>query len=142
MAKAGVGTELFSETLVTNVPGPMIDLYFMGHPAKGNIPIIPIEGSMRIIVGITSYKHDLNIGITGDGEHAQDVDVLLAGILSGFDEICKLGAERAAKRGSKAAPAAPAPASATPAKKAPAKKGAAKKPAVKKAAAKKAPAKK
>ena len=111
MAKAGVGTELFSETLVTNVPGPMIDLYFMGHPAKGNIPIIPIEGSMRIIVGITSYKHDLNIGITGDGEHAKDVDVLLAGIISGFEEICKLGAERAAKKGSRsqrvAAAAAP-----------------------------------
>ena len=144
MAKAGVGTELFSETLVTNVPGPMIDLYFMGHPAKGNIPIIPIEGSMRIIVGITSYKHDLNIGITGDGEHAKDVDVLLAGIISGFEEICKLGAERAAKKGSKvaAAAAAAAPTAQPVAKKAPAKKGAAKKPAVKKAPAKKAPAKK
>ncbi len=45
--QSGASTEYFSETLVTNVPGPMIDLYFMGQPAKGNIPIIPIEGSMR-----------------------------------------------------------------------------------------------
>ncbi len=130
MNQSGGGSEFFSETLVTNVPGPMIDLYFMGQPAKGNIPIIPIEGSMRIVVGITSFQHDLNIGITGDGEHAKDVDVLLAGIQAGLAEICELGAKRAASTGQ---PAAAAP----PAKKAPAKKAPAKK-----APAKKAPAKK
>ncbi len=118
--KSGAGSELFSETLVTNVPGPMIDLYFMGQKAKGNMPIIPIEGSMRIVVGVTSFKHDLNIGITGDGEHAKDVDVLLAGIQAGFAEICELGAKRAA---SKPQPVVAAP----PAKKAPAKKAPAKK---------------
>lgn len=153
---SGTGTEYFSETLVTNVPGPQIDLYFMGQKAKGSIPIIPIEGSMRVIVGITSFQHDLNIGITGDGEHATDVDVLLKGIDAGFDEICALAAKKAAKRAaSKAASAAAAPvapvkkapakkatAKKAPAKKAPAKKTAAKKAPAKKTAAKKAPAKK
>ncbi len=128
--QSGAVTEFLSETLVTNVPGPMIDLYFMGQKANGSIPIIPIEGSMRIVVGVTSFKHDLNIGITGDGEHAKDVDVLLAGIQAGFAEICELGAKRAASKGQ---PAVAAP----PAKKAPAKKAPAKK-----APAKKAPAKK
>ncbi len=83
----GQTTEYFSETLVTNVMGPRTPMYFMGHLVLHNRPIIPIEGGMRIIVGITSYQDEFNIGITGDGEHAADVDVLLAGILAGFDDI-------------------------------------------------------
>lgn len=149
VSKSGVSTEFFGETLVTNVPGPAIDLYFMGQSTKGTIPIIPIEGSMRIIVGITSFQHDLNIGITGDGEHARDVDVLLAGIQAGFAEICELGAKRAAKHAAtsgRVATVTPikakAPAKKSAAKKPAAKKPAAKKPAVKKTAAKKASAKK
>jgi hypothetical protein len=98
----------FSETLVTNVPGPMIPLYFMGRQCRGSMPIIPIEGSMRIIVGITSFEHDLNIGITGDGEHARDVDILADGILAGFAQICELAAQRRATAGHKQAAAAAA----------------------------------
>lgn len=96
--QGGTSTQYFSETLITNVPGPTMDLYFMGQHIKGTIPVIPIEGSMRIVCGITSFQHDLNVGITGDGEHATDVDVLLAGILEGFDQICQLAAAKAAKR--------------------------------------------
>lgn len=90
VSRSGVASQYFSETLVTNVPGPTIPLYFMGRATVGNTPIIPIEGSMRIIVGITSYLDELNIGITGDGEHATDVDVLLTSICAGFDELVDL----------------------------------------------------
>ncbi len=68
MANVSALTGYFSETLITNVPGPMVPLYIMGREAKASIPIIPIEGSMRIIVGITSYLDTLDIGVTGDGE--------------------------------------------------------------------------
>lgn len=84
---SGAASQYFAETLVTNVPGPRTPLFFMGRQVVSQIPIIPIEGSMRIIVGITSYVNDLNIGITGDGENATDVDVLLEGITSGMDEL-------------------------------------------------------
>jgi WS/DGAT/MGAT family acyltransferase len=90
VSRSGVASQYFSETLVTNVPGPTIPLYFMGRATVGNTPIIPIEGSMRIIVGITSYLDELNIGITGDGENASDVDVLLAGIQEGLDQLVVL----------------------------------------------------
>lgn len=98
LARGGAATQYFAETLVTNVPGPMIPLYFMGQEAIGNTPIIPIEGSMRIIVGITSFLDELNIGITGDGEYAKDIDVLLAGITSGFDELVELAAAQRATK--------------------------------------------
>jgi len=91
LSHSGQSTQYFSETLVTNVPGPMVPMYFMGQEILSNTPIIPIEGTMRIIVGITSYLGQLNIGVTGDGEHAPDVDVLMAGIIDGLDEIVRLG---------------------------------------------------
>ena len=84
---SGGATAFVAETLVTNVPGPKMPLYFMGHEVANQTPVIPIEGALRIIVGITSYADELNIGITGDGEHATDVDVLLRGIQAGFDSI-------------------------------------------------------
>lgn len=145
LANSGAGSQYFSETLVTNVPGPMVPLYYMGHRAIGNMPIIPIEGSIRIIIGITSYLNDLNIGITGDGENASDVDVLLAGILAGFDELVEYAdakapkASESTKSTAKKKPAAKrAPAKKPTAKKAPAKKSATKKVPAKKSAAKKA----
>ena len=73
--------------------------YDEGHQAMlraavtNQLPVIPIEGALRIIVGITSYAEDLNIGITGDGEHATDVDVLLVGIQAGFDQILEQSTE-------------------------------------------------
>ncbi|MEI8082779.1 MAG: wax ester/triacylglycerol synthase domain-containing protein, partial [Actinomycetes bacterium] len=94
VSRAGVSTQLIGETLVTNVPGPFVPLYFMGSTIVGSLPIIPIEGSMRIIIGVTSYCGDLNIGVTGDGLYAPDVDVLLAGILEGLDELVALAAAK------------------------------------------------
>lgn len=84
---SGGATAFVAETLVTNVPGPKMPLYFMGYEVANQSPVIPIEGALRIIVGITSYADEMNIGITGDGEHAADVDVLLRGIQAGFAAI-------------------------------------------------------
>ena len=87
VGSSGGGSQYIAETLVTNVPGPRVPLYFMGYAVANQLPVIPIEGALRIIVGITSYADEINIGITGDGEHATDVDVLLGGIKAGFAEI-------------------------------------------------------
>lgn len=94
LSKAVSTTDYFSETLVTNVPGPRVPLYLMGEEIVGSAPVIPIEGHFRIIIGITSFKDDLNIGITGDGEFAADIDVLADGIAKGFDKIVAAAAEK------------------------------------------------
>ncbi len=96
LSRTGWTSEWFTETLITNVPGPPMALYFMGREAMGLQPIIPIEGSTRIIIGITSYNGSLNIGITGDGEHATDVDTLLKGILEGLQELADIAPKNGA----------------------------------------------
>ncbi len=95
VSKSGWTSEWFAETLITNVPGPQMQLYFMGREVLGILPIIPVEGTTRIVIGITSYNGALNIGITGDGEHAADVDILLKGLLDGLQELADLAERRA-----------------------------------------------
>jgi hypothetical protein len=61
-------------------------------------PIIPVAGRTRITTGIFSYDGSLCIGVTGDGEHAADVDVLAAGIRDGVAELASLAASAAPGR--------------------------------------------
>jgi diacylglycerol O-acyltransferase / wax synthase len=86
--------EWFVETIVTNVPGPQFPLWVMGRPVRTLTPMIPLGGHLRVIVGVVSYDGDLDIGVTGDGEHARDVDVVAAGIAAGVRELARLAGER------------------------------------------------
>ena len=65
-----------ADTLVTNVPGAPFPLYVAGRRMPLAYPLIPVDGHLRVIVGIVSHDGTLCIGISGDAEHAPDVDVL------------------------------------------------------------------
>ena len=94
LSKMASTTDYFSETLVTNVPGPRVRLYFAGQEIISSSPMMPLGGHFRIIIGITSFKDDLNIGITGDAKTATDIDVLAAGMARGFDQVVAAAAEK------------------------------------------------
>ena len=86
------------DTATTNVPGPQRPVRALGRRLLESYPYVPIAGTIRIVVAIFSYDGTLYFGVTGDRDHAPDIDVLTAGIESGLTEL----RERAA--------AAPAPA--------------------------------
>lgn len=88
----------FLDTLTTNVPGPQQPVYLAGRRVQAMFPIIPVAGHTRITTGIFSYDGTLHIGVTGDGEHAADVDVLAAGIQAGVAELATLAASAAPAR--------------------------------------------
>lgn len=88
----------FLDTLTTNVPGPRVPVYLAGRRVQAMFPIIPVAGHTRITTGIFSYDGSLHIGVTGDGEHAADVDVLAAGIRAGVAELASLAASAAPAR--------------------------------------------
>jgi len=77
----------FADTLVTNVPGAQFPLYVMGRRLRHLHPLIPVDASVRITVGVVSHDGTLGFGITGDGVHAADVDVLLDGTFAGLREM-------------------------------------------------------
>ena len=79
--------EWFADTLVTNVPGIQVPLYVAGRRIEHMHPVIPVDGHLRITVGVVSHDGTLGFGVTGDGLFAADVDVLLAGISSGLHDL-------------------------------------------------------
>jgi hypothetical protein len=58
----------------TNVPGPMIPLYAVGHRMLEHYPMVPLAGDLGIGVGITSFDKGLFMGIMSDPTIIDDVD--------------------------------------------------------------------
>lgn len=79
--------EWFADTLVTNVPGAQFPVYVLGRRIQHLHPVIPVDAHLRITVGVVSHDGTLGFGVTGDGVHAADVDVLIAGISAGIREL-------------------------------------------------------
>ncbi len=75
------------DTATTNVPGPQRPVQALGRRLLESYPYVPIAGTIRIVVAIFSYDGGLYFGVTGDRDHAADVDVLTAGIESGLTEL-------------------------------------------------------
>jgi len=75
------------QTVTTNVPGPQQPLFLAGRRMLEAFPFVPIGGSARVGIAIFSYDGGLNFGITGDYEHAPDIEVLASGIEAGVREL-------------------------------------------------------
>ncbi len=60
----------------TNVPGPLIPLYSVGHRMLAHYPLVPLAGDLGIGVGITSFDKGLYVGIMSDPTIVDDVDVI------------------------------------------------------------------
>ncbi|HEX9994959.1 MAG TPA: wax ester/triacylglycerol synthase family O-acyltransferase [Acidimicrobiales bacterium] len=76
-------------TVTTNVPGPQTPLYICGRRMLRAFPYVPIAGHIRVGVAIFSYAGEVSFGVTGDFDHAPDVQVLCDGILEGVAELLK-----------------------------------------------------
>ncbi len=75
------------DTATTNVPGPQRPVQALGRRLLESYPYVPIAGTIRIVVAIFSYDGGLYFGVTGDRDHAADIDVLTAGIETGLTEL-------------------------------------------------------
>ena len=79
-------------TVTTNVPGPQFPLYAAGRKMLRAFPYVPLGGQIRIGIAIFSYNGEVNFGITGDYDTADDLDVLSRGIEDGMAQMVKLSA--------------------------------------------------
>lgn len=57
----------------TNVPGPQVPLYMMGHKMLTWYPYVPIGGDMALNVAVLSYNGTVYFGFSGDANAAPDV---------------------------------------------------------------------
>jgi WS/DGAT/MGAT family acyltransferase len=60
----------------TNVPGPLIPLYAVGHRMLAHYPMVPLTGDLGIGAGITSFDKGLYLGIMADPDACADVDLI------------------------------------------------------------------
>jgi diacylglycerol O-acyltransferase / wax synthase len=79
------------DTATTNVPGPQVALHTLDRKLLASYPYVPIVGTIRIVVAIFSYDGELYFGVTGDRDHAPDVDVLTSGIEADVEALLDRG---------------------------------------------------
>lgn len=58
----------------TNVPGPMIPLFTVGHRLIAHYPLVPLGWEMGVGCGVTSYNQKLYFGLMADAKAAPDVN--------------------------------------------------------------------
>lgn len=87
IARAVVRRQRTVETTVTNVPGPEDPLYVGPHRMVAGFPVAPIAGLVRITIAVWSYCDTLSIGVTGDRDTTEDIDVLVDGIARAIDDL-------------------------------------------------------
>jgi WS/DGAT/MGAT family acyltransferase len=92
-----------SNVTCTNVPGPMIPLYTVGHRLLTHHAVMPIAWDMGIGCAVMSYDQHLYVTLVADTASAPDVDLLGEMMRDAFEEL------RAAVCGPPAAKAPPDP---------------------------------
>ena len=73
--------------ICTNVPGPQMPLYLMGHKMLSWYPWVPIGGLMGINCAILTYNGTAYFGFTGDVHAAPDLERLEKFVDQSFAEV-------------------------------------------------------
>ena len=74
-------------TVTTNVPGPQVPLYCLGHEMLEYRPFVPIGHGLRVGTAILSYDGKLFFGVTGDYETMPDVAVVATATAAGIEDL-------------------------------------------------------
>ena len=80
-------------TITTNVPGPQLQLYFLGRPVERLLPYVPLGMHQLTAIAIISYNGQINCGVTADYDEVPDVLVISEGIEAGIAELGRLADE-------------------------------------------------
>ncbi len=84
---AGLVMNTMVNMICTNVPGPMIPLYSLGHLMLAHYPLVPLSVDMGLGVGVTSYNQRLYFGLMADAKAVPDIDSLKACVDESFLEL-------------------------------------------------------
>jgi WS/DGAT/MGAT family acyltransferase len=76
--------------VISNVPGPPIDIYTVGARLEALYPLSIITDGAGINVTVMSYRDAIDIGITADREQTPDVQALADGMKSELDALLAL----------------------------------------------------
>ena len=84
--------------LVTNVPGPQFPLYLLGHELQEVIPVAFLAPSQRLAIAIMSYHGRMDIGLIGDYDAMDDLDLIGGYLEDSVAELLEAAKPRRGKR--------------------------------------------
>jgi diacylglycerol O-acyltransferase len=93
-----VGQRWFN-LVVTNVPGPQVPLYLMGHELQDVMPMVPLAPNQALGVAIMSYNGRINFGLVGDYDAMYDLDDLKLDFEASLAELAVAAGVRLGGRG-------------------------------------------
>ncbi len=73
--------------VVTNVPGPQIPLYMLGHRLQAIYPMVPLATNTALGIAIMSYHGQMNFGLSGDYDSLADLETLAGELRSAIREL-------------------------------------------------------
>jgi WS/DGAT/MGAT family acyltransferase len=73
--------------VVTNVPGPQVPLYTLGHEMQEVYPVLPLSNNTSLGVALLSYNGTIGFGLLGDYDTAPDLEVLAESIEKSIVEL-------------------------------------------------------
>lgn len=85
-------------TIVTNVPGPTIPLYLLGHKMLSCYPYVPIGGEMGMNCAVLSYNGTVYFGFAGDTHAIPDLVRLEKFLTTSFAELKRAAGIRSPRR--------------------------------------------
>jgi hypothetical protein len=104
----------FFNLVVTNVPGPQVDLFLLGHRMLGLYPVVPLAQKQALGIAIMSYNGRLGFGLLGDFDALPDLEEIATQLEGAIDDLAvasgaddRVGRTGPRRRPSSVSPAAP-----------------------------------
>jgi diacylglycerol O-acyltransferase len=84
----------FFNLVVTNVPGPQLQLYLMGRPLRAFYPVVPLAKKQALGIAIMSYNGQLAFGLLADYDAVPDVEELGGDLRAAIAELARAAGVR------------------------------------------------
>lgn len=94
-------------TIVTNVPGPQIPLYFHGARLREIYPMLPLMEGMGLGIAVTSYAGTMNFGFVCDPDIVPDLERFRGLMLESLERAARDAGVRLGERAAAPPPRRP-----------------------------------
>jgi len=88
LAKLGMMSHA-ANLVVTNVPGPPTQVYFLGAPLLATYPVVPLAANMALGVALLSYNETLYWGFNSDWDVLPDLHDLALAVEEEFETLSR-----------------------------------------------------
>jgi diacylglycerol O-acyltransferase len=77
----------FFNLVVTNVPGPQVELFLLGRRLRGLYPVVPLAQKQALGIAIMSYNGRLGFGLLADFDALPDLEEIATHLEGAIDDL-------------------------------------------------------